>query len=137
MIDEGFAQDKDPLIAAKYRLAQLDESLLRYCRLCVSVKMHCEGMTVDEATQFFKDNCYYEEQPARSEAMRGTYDPGYLYYTLGKLMLFKLREDYKKQEGDNYTLQKFHDQILYHGSPPIPLLREIILTDKYIWKEIL
>ena len=137
MIDEGFAQDKDPLIAAKYRLAQLDESLLRYCRLCVSVKMHCEGMTVEEATQFFKDNCYYEEQPARSEAMRGTYDPGYLYYTLGKLMLLKLREDYKKQEGDNYSLQKFHDQILHHGSPPIPLLREIILTDKSIWKEIL
>ncbi|MEO6695667.1 MAG: DUF885 domain-containing protein [Ignavibacteria bacterium] len=137
MIDEGFAQDKDPLTAAKYHLAQLDESLLRYCRLCVSVKMHCEGMTVDEATQFFKDNCYYEEQPARSEAIRGTYDPGYLFYTLGKLMLFKLREDYKRQEGADYSLRKFHDLVLYYGSPPVPLLREIILQDKFIWKEIL
>lgn len=137
MIEEGFGQDKDPVTAAKYRLAQIDESLLRYCRLCVSVKMHCEGMTVDEATQFFKDNCYYEEQSARSEAMRGTYDPGYLYYTLGKLMLYKLRDDYKKQEGENYSLLKFHDEILRHGSPPVPLLREFILKDKSLWNEIL
>ncbi len=83
------------------------------------------------------DNCYYEEKPSHSEAMRGTSDPGYLYYTLGKLMLLKLRDDYQKQEGENYSLKKFHDTILEYGSPPIPLLREIILTDKNSWKEIL
>ncbi|MEO8664394.1 MAG: DUF885 domain-containing protein [Ignavibacteria bacterium] len=137
MIDEGFGKDKSDMTAAKYKLAQLDESLLRLCRLCVSVKMHCEGMNVDDATKFFTDNCYYEEQPAHSEAMRGTYDPGYLYYTLGKLMLLKLRDDYKIQEGENYSLKKFHDAVLENGSPAVPLLREIILDNKGKKKEIL
>lgn len=137
MIDEGFGKEKGDMTALKYHLAQLDESLLRYCRLCVSIKMHTQGMTVDEGTQFFMDNCYYEKQPAHSEAMRGTNDPGYLNYTLGKLMIFKLRDDYQKQEGSNYSLQKFHDEMLKHGSPPVPLLREVMLKDKSIWKEIL
>lgn len=137
LIEEGFGMDKDTVTAAKYKLAQLDESLLRYCRLCVSIMMHTQGMTVEEGTKFFTDNCYYEEKPAHSEAMRGTYDPGYLYYTLGKLMLLKLREDYKIQEGENFSLKKFHDEILNYGSPPIPLLREIILKDKNSRKEIL
>jgi uncharacterized protein (DUF885 family) len=137
MVDEGFGSDKDSITAAKYRLAQLDEALLRLCRLCVSIKMHCQGMTVDEATKFFQDNCYYEYQPARSEAVRGTYDPGYLFYTLGKLMILKLRDDYKKQEGSNYSLQKFHDAMLQHGMPPIPLLRKRILKDEKIHDEIL
>ena len=137
LIDEGYGKDKGKDAALKYRLAQLDESLLRYCRLCVSVMMHTKGMTVEEGTKFFKDNCYYEEQPAHSEAMRGTFDPGYLYYTLGKLMIFKLREDYQKQEGSNYSLQKFHDEMLNHGSPPLPLLREVMLKNKDKQKEIL
>lgn len=137
LLDEGFGKDKGDLTALKYRLAQLDESLLRYCRLCVSIMMHTQGMTVEEGTKFFMDNCYYEKQPATSEAMRGTNDPGYLNYTLGKLMIFKLRDDYKKQEGSNYSLQKFHDEMLKHGSPPLPLLREIMLKDKTIWNEIL
>ncbi len=137
IIDEGYGSDKDSIIAAKYRLAQLDESLLRLCRLCVSVKMHCLGMSVDDATKFFMENCYYEEKPARQEAIRGTYDPGYLYYTLGKLMILKLREDYKKQEGSSYTLKKFNDNFINNGMPPVPLMREILLEDKNIWKEVL
>ncbi|MBK8551230.1 MAG: DUF885 domain-containing protein [Ignavibacteria bacterium] len=137
MVEEGFGKNIDEITAAKYKLATLDESLLRYCRLCVSIMMHTQGMTVEEGTQFFMDNCYYERKPAESEAMRGTYDPGYLYYTLGKLMLLKLREDYKVQEGSNYSLKNFHDTVLKYGSPPIPLLREIILSDKNTWKEIL
>jgi len=137
MIEEGFGKDKGEMTALKYHLAQLDESLLRYCRLCVSIMTHTQGMNVDDATKFFMDNCYYEQQPARSEAMRGTYDAGYLYYTLGKLMIYKLRADYQKQEGSNYSLQKFHDEMLKYGSPPVPLLREIMLKDKSIWKDIL
>jgi uncharacterized protein (DUF885 family) len=137
MIEEGFGKDKGEMTALKYELAQLDESLLRYCRLCVSVMTHTQGMTLDEATQFFMDNCYYEKQPAFSEARRGTSDPGYLNYTLGKLMIYKLRDDYQKQEGSNYSLKKFHDEMLSHGMPPIPLLREVMLKDKSIWKEIL
>lgn len=137
MMDEGFAKDYGDIKWAKYKLAQLDEALLRLCRFVVSLKMHCYGMTVEEATKFFMENCYYEEKPATQEAVRGTYDPGYLYYSLGKMMIIKLREDYKKQEGSNFDLKKFHDEILSHGMPPIPLLREIMLKDKNSWNEIL
>ena len=122
---------------AKYRMAQADEAMLRLCRLCVSIKMHTQKMTVDEATKFFQDNCYYEEKPARTEAMRGTFDPGYLNYTLGKLQILKLRDDYKAQEGENFSLQKFHNELLNHGMPPIRLLREIMLKDKSKWNEVL
>ncbi len=122
--------------AAKYRLAQADEALLRLCRLCVSIRMHCQGMTVDEATQFFQDNCYYEPKAAAQEAIRGTFDPEYLYYTLGKLEILKLREDYRKQEGTSFTLRKFHDEMLRHGMPPIRLLRELMLKDPSVWNEV-
>lgn len=143
MLDEGFGASSaaeptaaDKLKAAKYRLAQSDEALLRLCRLCVSIKTHCEGMSVEEATKFFQANCYYEEKPARQEAIRGTFDPGYLYYTLGKQQLLKLRRDYQKQEGTAYSLQKFHDEVLRHGCPPIRLLREIMLKDSGQWDEL-
>jgi uncharacterized protein (DUF885 family) len=144
MLDQGFGgpagatpTEEEIKRAAKYRMAQADEALLRLCRLCVSVKMHTQKMTVDEATKFFQDNCYYEEKPARSEAMRGTFDPGYFNYTLGKLQILKLRNDYKAQEGENFSLQKFHNQMLDHGMPPIRLLREIMLKDKTKWNEVL
>ena len=123
--------------AAKYRMAQADEALLRLCRLIVSARMHTQGMSVDEGTKFFMENCHYEEKPARSEAMRGTYDPGYLNYTLGKLMILKLRADYEAQEGDAFAQKKFHDELLKHGMPPIPLLREIMLKDQAKWPEVL
>ncbi len=122
---------------AKYRLAQSDEALLRICRLCVSIKMHCHGMSVDEATQFFRDNCYYEEKPSHQEAMRGTFDPGYLFYTVGKLQLLKLRRDFEKQEGAAYSLKRFHDAVCDHGSMPVRRLREILLKDPASWDETL
>ena len=118
-------------------MAQADEALLRLCRLIASIKMHTQGMSVDEATRFFMDNCHYEEKPARSEAMRGTYDPGYLNYTLGKLLILKLRDDYEAQEGANFSAKKFHDELLKHGMPPIRLLREIMLKDQAKWPELL
>lgn len=151
MVDEGFGTDSSKfqvpsskagresskLRGAKYRMAQADEALLRVCRLCVSIRMHCQGMSVDEATKFLVDNCYYEEKPARQEAIRGTFDPEYLYYTLGKLQILKLREDYRKQEGARFELRKFHDELLRHGSAPIRLLREVLLTDSSSWPEAL
>jgi uncharacterized protein (DUF885 family) len=144
MLDEGFGgptssspNEEDVKRAAKYRMAQADEALLRLCRLCVSIKMHTQNMSLDEATKFFQDNCYYEEKPARSEAMRGTFDPGYLNYTLGKLQILKLRDDYKAQEGDSFSLQKFHNELLNHGMPPIRLLREIMLKDQTKWDQVL
>jgi uncharacterized protein (DUF885 family) len=135
VIDEGYGSDGPA--AAKYRLAQLDEALLRLCRLCVAIQMHCQGMTVDEATKFFEDNCYYGEKPAHSEAMRGTFDPGYCNYTLGKLMILKLRKDYQAQEGASFSLEKFNDEIVRHGMPPVPLLRELLLKDHTLWDQAL
>jgi Uncharacterized protein conserved in bacteria len=144
MIEQGYGNatgaspsEEDTKRAAKYRMAQADEALLRLCRLCVSIKMHTQKMSIDEATKFFQDNCYYEEKPARQEAMRGTYDPGYLNYTLGKLQILKLRDDYKAQQGDEFSLQKFHNELLNHGMPPIRLLREIMIKDETKWNEVL
>ena len=144
LVDEGFGQSASPaptsaelIRAAKFRLAQADEALLRACRLCVSIKMHCQGMNVDQATRFFQDNCYYEPKPARQEAVRGTFDPEYLYYTLGKLEILKLREDYRQQEGAKFTLQGFHDEMLRYGAPPIRLLREAMLRNPRSWSEVL
>ena len=141
MIEEGFGADgaasqADPLRAAKYRLAQSDEALLRLCRLCVSIQTHCQGMTVEDATRFFEQNCYYEHKPARQEAIRGTFDPGYLYYTLGKLQILRLRRDYQRQQGSAFSLQKFHDELLRHGAPPLRLLRELMLTDQTTWGDL-
>jgi len=144
MLDEGYGastnstpSEEDVKRAAKYRMAQADEALLRLCRLCVSIKMHTQKMSIDEATKFFQDNCYYEEKPARQEATRGTFDPGYLNYTLGKLEILKLRDDYKAQQGDDFSLQKFHNELLNHGMPPIRLLREIMLKDQNKWDQML
>ena len=138
MVDEGFGAGKgDALQAAKYRLAQSDEALLRLCRLCVSIKTHCEGMSLDDATRFFEENCYYEHKPAYQEALRGTFDPQYLYYTVGKLEILKLRRDYQQQEGASFSLKKFHDEMLRHGAPPIRLLREVMLKNRAAWNEIL
>ena len=144
VIDEGYSgasgaapTDEETKRAAKYRMAQSAESLLRLCRLCASIQMHTQNMSVDEATKFFRQNCYYEEKPSRAEAMRGTFDPGYLNYTLGKLEILKLREDYKAQQGAEFSLQKFHNELLNHGMPPIRLLREIMLKDKTKWGDVL
>jgi uncharacterized protein (DUF885 family) len=144
MIEEGFGgtsnsspSAEDVTRAAKYRMAQADEALLRLCRLCVAIKVHTQNMSIDEATKFFQDNCYYEQKPARQEAMRATFDPGYLNYTLGKLQILKLRDDYKAQQGDEFSLQKFHNELLSHGMPPIRLLREIMLKDQSKWNQVL
>ena len=137
MIDQGWGNNGDSVRAAKYRLAQSGDALLRICRLCVSIKMHCQGMSVDEGTKFFIDNWYQGDKPSRQEATRGTFDPGYLFYTVGKLEILKLRDDYRKQEGDHFTLKKFHDQVLDHGMPPIRFLREQLLKDKNTWGDIL
>ena len=144
MIDEGFGSpsnsspsEDNVKRAAKYRMAQADEALLRLCRLCVSIQVHTQNMSIDEATKFFQDNCYYEQKPARQEAMRATFDPGYLNYTLGKLQILKLLDDYKAQQGNEFSLQKFHNELLSHGMPPIRLLREIMLKDQSKWDQVL
>lgn len=122
MVDEGWGNG-DP----KVRLAQLEEALLRECRYVAGVKLHTAGWSVKQAEQLFETQCFQTPAVALEESMRGTQDPMYGYYTLGKLMILKLRADYRKKLGSAYTLEKFHDALLAHGDPPIPLLRPIIL----------
>jgi len=122
IVDEGWGNG-DPRV----RLAQLHGALLRECRYVVGVKLHTQGMTVDQATAFLMNNAYMTRDDAQREALRGTQDPMYGYYTLGKLMILKLRRDYQKKMGSQYSLQSFHDALLAHGDPPIPLLRPLLL----------
>jgi uncharacterized protein (DUF885 family) len=129
MIEEGFGAT-DSVTQAKYHLAQLSESLLRLCRMYVSLKMHLEGMTVDEGTTFIQENAYYEHEPAYHEAIRGTFDPGYLSYALGKQQFLRLREDYRRMKGAEFSLQDFHDKVLSYGAPPVELLRQMIMNEE-------
>jgi uncharacterized protein (DUF885 family) len=122
MLEEGYKSED-----LRYKVGQLLEALLRNCRYVVAIKMHTQGMSVDEATRFLMENAFMEETPARSEAVRGTFDPGYLNYTLGKLLILKLREDYKAEQGAKFNLQEFHDRLLAYGAPPLPLLRTMLL----------
>ncbi len=122
IVDEGWGNG-DPRV----RLAQLDEALLRECRYVVGVGLHTQGMTISQAERLFTDRCFQTQAVAIEEALRGAQDPMYGYYTLGKLMILKLRDDYKKAVGSQFTLQKFHDELLSRGDPPIPLLRPLIL----------
>jgi uncharacterized protein (DUF885 family) len=122
MVDEGWG-DGDPRV----RLAQLGLALQREARYLVGLREHTQGMTVDQGTAFFVDNAFMPEIVARREALRGTQDPLYGYYTLGKLEILKLRDDYKKKLGNAFTLQKFHDAFLSHGNPPIAVVRKLLL----------
>ena len=125
MMETEYGRDRRELL-----LTQLLEALVRNCRYMCSIAMHTGEMTVDEATSFFVDNAYMGEHPARREALRGTFDPGYLNYTLGKLMILKLRSDYRQEQGGRYSLKEFHDQLLSHGAPPLPFLRTTMLSEE-------
>lgn len=122
IVEEGYG-DGDP----KVRLAQLNEALLRDCRYIVGIKLHTEGWTVEQGKKFFVEQGYIEPEVAFQEARRGTYNPTYLYYTLGKLQIYKLRDDYKKAKGADFRLQTFHDEFVRQGGLPIKLIRRIML----------
>jgi uncharacterized protein (DUF885 family) len=122
VVDEGFHGD-DP----RYRLAQVQDALLRDARFIVGIRMHTRGMTVQQAEQFFIKEAYQPAPVARSEAKRGTSDATYGYYTMGKLMILKLRDDYKANRGEQYSLQAFHDSFIKLGPLPLPLIRKAML----------
>jgi uncharacterized protein (DUF885 family) len=124
VMDEGFHAD-DP----RYRLAQLQDALLRDARFIVGIRLHTKGMTVPQAEEFFVKEGYQPAPVARSEAKRGTADATYGYYTMGKLMILKLREDYKAKIGAEYSLQKFHDAFIRLGPLPLPLIRKAMLGE--------
>lgn len=122
MLDEGYGKG-DP----KLRLGQLQDALLRDARYIVGIQMHTGKMTIDQALQFFVKEGYQVRPIAEKEAKRGTSDPTYLVYTLGKLEILKLREDYKKLKGEKYTMQAFHDAFLGQGTAPIKIVRRALL----------
>ena len=122
MVEEGYGDEK-------LRLAQLLDALLRAVRFVVSIRMHTEGMTVARAARRFVEDADLEPFPAYREAQRGTFDPGYLNYTLGKLMLRKLRRDYERERGGAFRLREFHDRLLRLGAPPIPVARQALLRN--------
>ena len=122
MLDEGFGNG-DP----KTRLGQLQDALLRAARFVVGIRMHTRGMTMDEATEFFHKEGMQAKRVALQEVRRGTQDPTYLYYTYGKLELFKLRDEYKKKLGSKFTLAAFHDAFLAEGAAHLPIVRRRLL----------
>ena len=122
MVEEGL-QNNDP----KLKLTMLHDALLRCCRYIVGIRMHTKGMTMQQAIDFFVKEGYMEKANAERETKRGTMDATYLVYTLGKLQILELREDYKKAKGANYSLKDFHDRFLATGCPPVKIIREIML----------
>ncbi|HEY1160436.1 MAG TPA: DUF885 domain-containing protein [Terracidiphilus sp.] len=133
MLDEGYGQPgagaKDEREAKFLRLGQLQDALLRNARFIVGIEMHTGKMSFDEAVAFFQKEGYQSKETATVETKRGTSDPTYLYYTLGKLEIMKLREDVKKKQGAAFSLEKFHDDFLREGFPPIKIVREAMLGD--------
>jgi uncharacterized protein (DUF885 family) len=124
MVEQGYGGG-DPRI----RLAQLAEALLRDCRFVVGIRLHTKGMTVEEGAKFFEREGYQEPASAFEEARRGAYNPTYLYYTLGKLEIYQLREDYRKAKGSAFNLETFHNEFVRQGGIPNKLIRRILLPD--------
>jgi uncharacterized protein (DUF885 family) len=122
MIEQGLGKS-DP----KLKVAQLNEALLRDCRFVASIEMHTGGKSVEDAAQLFMRECGSPQAEARREAYRGTGDPGYLNYTIGKLEILKLREDYKKAMGAKFSLTEFHDRFLAAGLVPVKIIRREML----------
>ncbi|HWT65063.1 MAG TPA: DUF885 domain-containing protein [Terracidiphilus sp.] len=134
MLDEGYGQPgqgaKDAREAKFLRLGQLQDALLRNARFIAGIEMHTGSMTFDQAVDFFQKEGYQSKETALVETKRGTSDPTYLYYTLGKLEILKLRDDLKQKQGNAFSLQEFHDNFLRQGWPPIKIVREALLGDE-------
>jgi uncharacterized protein (DUF885 family) len=111
-------------------VGQLSNALLRDCRFISAIGMHTGSMTQAQSFDLFRNQCYQDEGNARQQAARGTYDPAYLNYTMGKLMIRKLRDDWAASRGGQKAWKAFHDQFLSYGGPPIPLVRQQMLGGK-------
>ena len=122
MVEAGFGKH-DPSV----QLGQLAESLVRLARLVVGIKLHADDWSVEQGVRFFQNEAYLEESHARREAERGTFDPSYVVYAAGKLMLLKLRQDWQEQQPGKPSLRAFHDAFLSHGAAPFWALRTLML----------
>jgi uncharacterized protein (DUF885 family) len=122
MIDEGYGGGD-----LKLRLGQLQDALLRDARFIVGIRLHTERMTLEQGADFFVKEGFQTKITGERETRRGTADPTYLYYTLGKLEIMKLREDYRKMRGSAFTMEEFHNNFLRQGMPPIKIVRKKML----------
>ena len=122
MLDEGYGAGD-----LKLRLGQLQDALLRNARFIVGIQMHTGKMTMEQGIDFFVKEGYASRANGERETKRGTSDPTYLYYTLGKLEILKLREDYKKMKGKDFSLEEFHNRFMKEGFPPIKIVRQALL----------
>jgi uncharacterized protein (DUF885 family) len=126
MIEEGFGAATG---GDESHLGQLSDALLRNCRVVVSLGVHTAKMTMAQAEQRFIRDCHQDKATAREQAARAAFDPGYFAYTLGKIQILGLREEAKKRLGSRFSLQRFHDALLAHGAPPVPLIRDRVLHE--------
>jgi uncharacterized protein (DUF885 family) len=124
MLDEGYGNGD-----AKLRLGQLEDALLRNVRYIVGIQMHTGNMTLDQARKFFVEEGFQTAAVADVETKRGTSDPTYLMYTLGKLQILKLREDYRKMRGSDFNLMEFHNRLMEQGGVPLKIIRKAMLGD--------
>jgi hypothetical protein len=107
-------------------IGQLLNALRRNARYLSAIGLHTKGMSVAQSERLFRE-AYQDAGNARQQAARGTYDPAYLNYTLGKLMIRKLREDFTRDRGGRAAWREFHDRFLSYGGPPIPLVRRAMI----------
>ncbi len=122
MLDEGFRAD-DP----RYRMAQASEALTRICRLISGIQQHTGVWSVDQAAALFESRAHLPAPAARQEAERGTYDPTYGGYFLGKAALLQLRADVTAARGAAFDLRQFHEQVMRNGIAPIWAHRQLLL----------
>jgi len=124
MVEAGFGRREHGV-----QLGQLAEALVRLARFVVCIRLHAEDLSVEQGVRIFREEAFMEESSARREAERGTFDPTYLVYSIGKLMLLKLRQDVKQAQGKNFSLRSFHDTLLANGTAPFWLHRQLMLGD--------
>jgi uncharacterized protein (DUF885 family) len=118
MVEQGLEKGNP-----KYEVAQATDAILRDCRLIAAMTLHTGTMTLDQVTDMLEHQCYQPHALALREARRGTSDPGYYAYALGKLMILKLRADMKASEGSKFSLTSFHDRFLSSGLVPVAIIR--------------
>lgn len=122
MWEMGLGQE-DP----ETHIGQLTNALLRNARFLSAIGLHARGMSVEASERLFREEAYADAATARQQAARGTYDPAYLNYTMGKLMIRRLREDWSASRGGRKAWREFHDRILTYGGPPVPMVRRAML----------
>jgi uncharacterized protein (DUF885 family) len=123
MIEQGYGGND-----YKTEIGMLLEALIRCCRFIVSIGIHCEGMTIEEAKDFFVKNAYMADMTAEQEAKRGAFDPGYLNYTLGKILMKDFKKRYFETFGSERSLKDFHDSIVSLGAPTFKIAENFILS---------